>query len=73
MRPRAFLSDPVEWTLVTAGRPCRVCGSRQGCRSGSGGEFACCATLPSEWPLTIGGWVHRIGKLERASAAPSGA
>lgn len=60
MRPRTAAEVPVEWDLVTHKRPCTVCGARDRCRSRSDGEFACCASRPSEWPLTTGGWVHRV-------------
>jgi hypothetical protein len=58
----------LEWTLVSAKRPCTICGSHQGCRRGFEDEFVCCTRVRSEWPLTAGGWVHRV-ELGHARAA----
>jgi len=49
-----------EWILVSAKRPCRVCGGHEGCRTGFDDQFACCARRPSDWPITTGGWLHRL-------------
>ena len=49
-----------EWKTVSNKQPCRVCGSREACRTGYGEEFACCSRRVSEWPLTTGGWLHRL-------------
>jgi hypothetical protein len=49
----------IEWTFVSGKHPCTICGSDQGCRRGED-EFACCTRIWSQWPLTAGGWVHRI-------------
>ena len=60
-----------EWISVSTTHPCAVCGARDGCRSGYDGRFACCLHCASEWPLTPGGWLHRLGaETERAPAAP---
>lgn len=52
---------PVEfdWTFVSFKHPCTICGSNDGCRRGEE-EFACCVRIGSQWPLTAGGWVHRV-------------
>jgi hypothetical protein len=54
-----------EWTFVSAARPCTICAGHDRCRRGSD-EFACCARVSSEWPLSAGGWVHRLGSFSRA-------
>jgi hypothetical protein len=53
-------SAEVEWTLVSVKQPCCICGGHQGCRLGLDVHFACCVKTSSEWPLTTGGWVHRV-------------
>jgi hypothetical protein len=53
-------SEEVEWTVVSPSRPCRVCGADHGCRLGYKEEFACCSRQVSDWPLTNGGWLHRL-------------
>ena len=52
----------VEWDHVTRRHPCPVCGSESGCHRHTLAEFVCCSRQPSEWPLTNGGWLHRIGQ-----------
>ena len=52
-----------EWTFVSVKHPCAICGAHDGCRSGFEGEFACCQRVPSQWPLSAGGWVHRLTRF----------
>lgn len=52
----------VEWNKVSAKHPCVVCSSHAGCLRGVDDEFACCAHVRSEWPLSAGGWVHRVSR-----------
>jgi len=59
-RRQAVYAVEVEWTLVSVKGPCTICGGHDSCRRGSGDEFACCTRISSEWPLTVGGWVHRL-------------
>jgi hypothetical protein len=49
-----------EWTFVSVKHPCRICGGHEGCRRGFDDSFACCVRRASDWPLTTGGWVHRL-------------
>jgi len=58
----------VEWTLVSAKAPCIICSGENGCRRGFGNEFACCTQVASEWPLSSGGWVHRVCRHSRVRA-----
>lgn len=60
---RAVLSAAIDtdWTIVSELRPCPICGATTDCSLHSGAEFACCVREPSEWPLTNGAWLHRIG------------
>ncbi|MEO7327920.1 MAG: hypothetical protein ABI193_05045 [Minicystis sp.] len=60
LRQRVVSGVEVEWTLVSGKSPCSICGGAHGCRRGFDGEFACCKQVSSEWPLTSGGWVHRV-------------
>jgi hypothetical protein len=53
----------VEWTFVSVKHPCTICGGHDGCRSGFEDEFACCKRVSSEWPLSAGGWVHRLTRF----------
>lgn len=59
---RAAPFASLDWTLVTRTRPCCVCGGALGCRWRPDEEFACCTTQPSQWPLTVGGWLHSLPK-----------
>jgi hypothetical protein len=56
----------VEWTFVSVKQPCTICGGHAGCRRGLDDEFACCTRVSSEWPLSAGGWVHRLSHSSRA-------
>jgi hypothetical protein len=50
----------MEWTTATNTSPCPICGGDQGCKRHIDNTFASCAQQPSEWPLTDGGWLHRV-------------
>ncbi len=64
----------VEWTFVSVKRPCAICGGHDGCRSGVDNGFACCKRVSSQWPLSAGGWVHRVSQSSHASPhGPAGA
>jgi hypothetical protein len=52
-----------EWAFASVARPCTICAGHDRCRRGSDGEFACCTRVPSEWPLSAGGWVHRVSRF----------
>jgi hypothetical protein len=52
-----------DWTSVSAKYPCSICGGCNRCGRSSGDEFASCVRTASDWPLTTGGWVHRLGNL----------
>ena len=58
-----------EWTFASASSPCKICGGHDGCRRGFDDEFACCTQMSSEWPLTAGGWVHRMVEVEVEAGA----
>ena len=49
-----------EWQAVSRDQPCGICGAHNRCSLGADGEFACCLTTPSEWPIVSGGWLHRV-------------
>ena len=49
-----------EWSVVSRAQPCKICGAEDTCTFGFDEEFACCAAIPSEWPLVTGGWLHRL-------------
>jgi hypothetical protein len=60
---RALLSAAIDsdWRLVSQERPCPVCGADHACSIHTADDFACCAREPSEWKLTNGSWLHRVG------------
>jgi hypothetical protein len=60
-----------EWTFVSVKRPCTICAGHEGCRRGFDDEFACCTRVSSEWPLSAGGWVHRVSRA--ATTIPAAA
>jgi hypothetical protein len=51
-----------EWEGVSDENPCPICGARSICRLHDDERFACCLQRPSEWPLTNGGWLHRLSR-----------
>lgn len=66
LAPTASLE--AEWTFVSTTAPCKICGGHDGCRRGFDDAFACCTRRSSEWPLTAGGWVHRMVEVEVEAA-----
>lgn len=50
----------VEWDRVSEKNPCPICGCDSGCHRHTVDAFVSCARCPSEWPLTNGGWLHRV-------------
>jgi hypothetical protein len=52
--------DAAEWVRVSHEEPCPVCGAASECRVLEDGEFACCCTTTSEWPILTDGWLHRL-------------
>ena len=68
MRRHASVSTvEVEWTFVSARQLCPICAGNDGCRSSLDDDFACCRRISSEWPLSAGGWVHRVSHASRAT------
>jgi hypothetical protein len=61
-RHRSAADAPVDvsWDRVTVKNPCPVCGCDSGCHRHAIDAFVSCARCPSEWPLTNGGWLHRV-------------
>jgi hypothetical protein len=49
-----------DWDGVSEHRPCPVCGAESECSRHVGDAFVSCARRPSDWPLTNGGWLHRL-------------
>lgn len=49
-----------EWNGVSAEHPCPICAASAGCHLHSEDDFASCSRRPSDWPLTNGGWLHRV-------------
>ena len=67
-RHRSVSAVEVEWTFVSVKHPCHICAGHEGCRSSCDDEFACCTRLSSEWPLSAGGWVHRVSHVAYATS-----
>jgi hypothetical protein len=57
-------SSDVEWDDVSEYNPCPVCGAESHCSRHVEDAFVSCARRPSEWPLTNGGWLHRVALSE---------
>jgi hypothetical protein len=53
-----------DWNRVSGSLPCPVCGGDDECRTHAEEAFACCLRQPSDWRLSNGGWLHRIGSFE---------
>jgi len=69
MHPPSGLHDnDADWNFVSKRAPCSICGSDEGCRRALLGQFACCTRVVSQWPLSVGGWIHDI---DREGAAPA--
>ena len=49
-----------DWDHVSEREPCPICGSDSGCHRHAADAFVSCARRPSDWPLTNGGWLHRV-------------
>lgn len=64
----ASTTEPV-WELVTHKFPCPVCGADTSCQVHGEEAFVACRQVPSQWPLTTGGWLHR---RESRTASESG-
>jgi hypothetical protein len=60
LRNRKAVVDASEWVNATMEWPCRICGATDGCSSLADDTFARCLEQPSEWPLVVGGWLHRL-------------
>ena len=50
----------MDWKAASASSPCPICGGEEGCQRHIDDDFASCFQEPSEWPLTNGGWLHRV-------------
>jgi hypothetical protein len=55
-----------DWNDVTEYHPCPVCGAESDCSRYVDDAFVSCARRPSDWPLTNGGWLHRLTSSEDA-------
>jgi hypothetical protein len=58
------------WTAVTAEAPCEVCGATNGCAAMRDERFVRCVRRPSDWPMTVGGWLHRSSAWPLVREAP---
>jgi hypothetical protein len=56
--------NDVEWDDVSEHQPCPVCGAESECSRHVDDGFVSCARRPSDWPLTNGGWLHRVMSSE---------
>jgi hypothetical protein len=65
-------SIDIEWTKVSTKQPCVVCAGHAGCLRGVDDEFACCSRVASAWPLSAGGWVHRVASEAAVEAGTNG-
>ena len=60
VRIRGLVLPLTRFAYRGEGVECPICGGMTGCKTQAEGHFAACGTEPSEWPLTIGGWLHRV-------------
>ena len=69
-RHRTSTTD-ADWTDVSSHYPCAVCGAHSNCSRRVDDVFVSCTRHPSDWPLTTGGWLHRLtlGAVPAADAA----
>jgi hypothetical protein len=61
-RPATTIDDDLRWTSVSVGQRCPVCGAPGGCGVAPfrGGVAVDCRNVASSWPMTDGGWLHRL-------------
>ena len=76
--PGKATDDDLRWTSVSVGQRCPVCGSPGGCGVAPfrGGVAVDCRLVASGWPMTEGGWLHRLppdGAVDDASQSVDGA
>jgi hypothetical protein len=57
-------ADVPEWIEASSARPCPVCGATSGCSILEDGEFVRCLEIICDWPVSAGGWLHRVGARE---------
>lgn len=57
-----------QWDDVSEYHPCPVCGAESNCSRHVDDTFVSCARRPSDWPLTNGGWLHRVTLSEDVPA-----
>jgi len=55
-------SVDLQWINVSVARRCPICDGSAGCKINAQGHFAACGTQPSDWPMTSGAWLHRLGQ-----------
>ena len=55
--------DVPEWVEASSTLPCPVCGSTSGCGILEDGEFVRCLEVVCDWPVSAGGWLHRVKEL----------
>lgn len=60
----------LEWINVSVWRRCPICGGSSGCKTHAEGHFAACGSKQSDWPLTSGGWLHRVEPPFARSVVP---
>jgi hypothetical protein len=60
--PGSTTEDDLRWTSVSVGQRCPVCGAPGGCGVAPfrGGIAVDCRRVVSSWPMTEGGWLHRL-------------
>jgi hypothetical protein len=60
--PGTTIEDDLRWNSVSVGQRCPVCGAPGGCGVAPfrGGIAVDCRRVVSSWPMTEGGWLHRL-------------
>ena len=65
------IDDDLRWNSVSVGQRCPVCGAPGGCGVAQfrGGIAVDCRWVVSSWPMTEGGWLHRLPDDEADDAS----
>jgi hypothetical protein len=58
--PPGSIDEDLRWTAATPEQPCPICGATAGCGVAADDGFVACEGVPSEHPLDVGGWLHRL-------------
>ena len=68
--PAAMIDDDLQWVAVSIEHPCPICAAIDGCGVALCPECTAvnCLRIVSDFPMTDGGWLHRLSAVDVQSA-----